>query len=154
MAHMHYKSTGKTHSFRGLLVHSKQREISIQGSVGATAWRITKFAVMSNTPTTESTEAVMLVWRERQDAVSYTVDFGNEELLAVGVWTNNAAGEANPENLNVIFDNTLFVRNIFITFYNSTGSADGNYYIELEEVKVGAAGMGQLAVAAARRRID
>ena len=43
---------------------------------------------------------------------------------------------------------------LFITHTANSGAAAINYYIELEEVKVSAAGMAQLAVAAARRTID
>jgi len=153
MAHTHYKGTGKVHSFRGILADDDQRKIRIQGPVGAVAWRITKFEAMPNAPQSANSEAVLTVWREEQTSASATIDFDNDELLAAAYVTNSTAGDSNPEDMTVIFDNSLFVRNIFVTNNCQAGSAI-NYYIELEEVKVSKAGMGQLAVAAARRTID
>jgi len=155
MAHTHYKGTGKVHSFRGLLADGKQQKIRIQGPVGAVAWRITKFEIFPNLPGTSASESTIQIWREEQDSVSSdtaTVDFSNEELLAasfLGVGTNSKESSS----VVTIFDNALFVRNIYVAHTNTDGTDTCNYYIELEEVKVSAAGMAQLAVAAARRII-
>jgi len=148
--HTHYKGTGKVHSFRGLLEDGKQREINIQGSVGAIAWRITKFQTVNAAPGAEDVENTTQIFRERQSAVVSTIDFTNNELLAISVY-RAGAGLAEPNTANIIFDNALFVRNIYVTSGNAGGSATMNYYIELEEVTVSAAGKAQLAVAAARR---
>jgi len=157
MAHMHYTGTGKVHSFRGLLGDGEvsgvdgQEKIRIQGSVGSIAWRITKFALMFNSPGAASVEHVVKIYREEQTTVDGVVDFTNDELLAAGFLSAHSGATSYPEDLNVIFDNALFVRNIWITHVETANSESCNYYIELEEVKVGKAGMAQLAVAAARR---
>jgi len=155
MAHMHYTGTGKMHSFRGLLADGEQIRIRIQGATGAIAWRITKLQVMSNAPMINDFISIVKVWREKQAAVDYTattIDFNMEELLAVALWID---GNALTESItfHTIFDNSLFSRNIYITNVDVAPGESGsiNYYIELEEVKVSAAGMAQLAVAAARR---
>ena len=151
MAHMHYKGTGKIHSFRGLMVDGDQRKIRIQGPVGAIAWRITKFEIMVTTPGAADVESCVKVFREEQTAVTNSFDFGDGELLAAG-YTMDSGSAANfrlPST--VIFDNALFVRNIYVTNFAASGSASCNYYVELEEVKVSATGMAQLSVAAARR---
>jgi len=153
VAHTHYKGTGQIHSFRGLLPDGEQQKIRIAGSVGAIAWRITKLEMFPNLPGTEASESTIQIWREVQDSVSVdtaTVDFSNDELLAasfLGVGSNAKEMSA----VVTIFDNALFVRNIYATHTNTDGTGTCNYYIELEEVKVSAAGMAQLAVAAARR---
>jgi len=156
--HTHYKGTGKVHSFRGFLLDGKQKEISIQGSVGAIAWRITKFEIMPENPGEEDYESSVSIWREKQSSVSTStaaINFTNGELLGVGYYVSgtvpNTVGGMSGQT---IFDNALFMRNIFVTHTNAEGSGVGgnmNYYIELEEVTVSAAGMAQLAVAAARR---
>jgi len=156
MAHMHYKGTGRVHSFKGLLADGEQRKIRIQGPVGAIAWRITKFEGMSNLPGTQDAEATVQVFREEQASVSTTtatVDFNNDELLAAFCYLHAAPSSVGPLS-TVIFDNALFSRNIFVTNTVTAGDSKMNYYIELEEVKVSKAGMAQLAVAAARRTID
>ena len=153
MAHMHYKGTGKVHSFRGLLIDGDQRKIRIQGPVGAIAWRITKFQSLPASPFNTTQESVTKIYREEQTTIDGAVNFDDDELLGVAVFkqhdtTNYMAYDS------VVFDNALFSRNIFVTNYDAATGESMNYYIELEEVKVSAAGMAQLAVAAARRTID
>ena len=150
MAHMHYKGTGKVHSFRGLLEDGGQDEINIQGSVGAIAWRITKFQSLPASPFNTTQESVTKIYREIQSSVDGAVNFGDNELLAAAIFkqhdtTNYMAYDS------VIFDNAIFSRNISVTNYDAATGESMNYYIELEEVTVSATGMAQLAVAAARR---
>jgi len=149
MAHMHYTGTGRVHSYRGLIGDGKQQKIQIQGAVGAIAWRITKFQIFPQTTDT-ARDSIVSIWRESQSGVSAGADFSNDELLAAALWYNSTYETDDA----VVFDNQLFVRNIWITHFESIGSAAINYYIELEEVKVSAAGMAQLAVAAARRTTE
>jgi len=151
MAHMHYKGTGKVHSFRGLLADGAQDEISIQGSVGSIAWRIRKFEVMTKNPGTTDYEQIVKIYREEQSSVTEDINFSDDELLGAGYTEGGAATNFIGNPMTVIFDNALFVRNIFVTHFDAKGALDCNYYIELEEVKVSTAGMAQLAVAAARR---
>jgi len=153
MAHQHYKGTGKMHSFRGYLADGEQEKIRIQGSVGSIAWRITKFQVIDAGPTTSGPEAVVKIFREQQSGVDVSIDFRNDELLGVAFFKHGTI-TSQPDTQVIIFDNSLFVRNIWVTSSEPTDNANMNYYIELEEVKVSAAGMAQLAVAAARRTID
>jgi len=156
MAHMHYKGTGKVHSFRGLLVDGGQDKISIQGSVGAIAWRITKFELIGYNPSATANESTVKVWREEQgvddgsgDPYKF-IDFQDNELLAAAYYSG-AAANSQPQDVSVIFDNALFSRNIYLTHFDGSANVAINYYIELEEVKVGKSGMAQLALAAARR---
>jgi len=153
--HTHYKGTGKVHSFRGLLEDGGQEKIRIQGSVGAIAWRIVKFAAFPNLPGTTDWESTLQVFREEQTSISVdtaTVNFDDDQLLAAIYYPDSADLRYNAGSTTVVFDNMLFVRNIWVTHTNTGGTDSMNYYIELEEVTVSAAGMAQLAVAAARRR--
>jgi len=152
MAHQHYTGTGKMHSFRGLLADGKQERIRIQGATGEIAWRITKFQAISSEPGIKQHESILKIYREEQTSVTGTIDFSNDELLAA---INYTSGNASTETyfISVVLDNSLFVRNIYITHAEVDGTNSINYYIELEEVKVSAAGMAQLAVAAARRTV-
>jgi len=149
--HTHYKGTGKVHSFRGLIEDQGQIKIRIQGSVGATAWRITKFQAMGAGDA--NYESFVQVWRNEQSSIPATgaPDFRDDQLLACLLYTQSTSGAGNPEDLNVVFDNALFNRDIFVTHSESAGTASINYYIELEEVTISKIAMAQLAVAAARR---
>jgi len=150
MAHQHYKGTGQMHSFRGLLADGAQDKIRIEGATGEIAWRITKFQIIQAEPGEDSTESTVKIYREEQSSVNNTINFDDAELLAAAYYTE-AASSNYPGFIAIVFDNALFSRNIYVQHYNDDGSSACNYYIELEEVKVSAAGMAQLAVAAARR---
>jgi len=150
--HTHYKGTGKVHSFRGQLADETQEKIRIQGSVGAIAWRITKFEIMPTLTGAINAELVAKIFREEQSSVTGDINFTNDELLGTAYFKINQTDVGTHGGPVVIFDNALFVRNIFVTAIDTNASNVTNYYIELEEVKVSAAGMAQLAVAAARRR--
>ena len=152
MAHMHYTGTGKMHSFRGLLADGAQERIRIQGATGTIAWRIVKFELMAELVGTADQESVVKIYRENQSSVDGVINFTDDELLAAGFWRSTAATDR-PIVDKVIFDNTLFVRNIYITHSDVDSSFNCNYYLELEEVKVSATGMAQLAVTAARRTL-
>jgi len=156
MAHTHYKGTGKVYSFRGLLVDmgatlalEDQRRIRIQGATGDRAWRIIKLELFPVDQASQ-TESVVQVWREKQSSFATTVNFENDEVLAVAL----LVAQSNPNYVHssvTVFDNAIFTRNIWLTHVDAHGANAVNYYIELEEVKISAAGMAQLAVAAARR---
>jgi hypothetical protein len=155
---MHYKGTGNVHSFRGLLADGDQRKIRIQGATGEIAWRITKFQTISNNPGGAEAAHVLKLYREKQSSVptsGATIDFTDDELLAAIDFREHTNEGYGVTAMETIFDNSLFSRNIYVTHTdNAAGSISANYYIELEEIKVSAAGMAQLAVAAARRTID
>ena len=152
--HTHYKGTGKVHSFKGLLTDPEQIEISIQGSVGAITWRINKFDMAAENPGLQSQESVMQIFRERQASISAVVNYNDNELLASGYYSDSSSGTQGTGKYITIFDNALFTRNIFITHVETNGTQSCNYYIELEEVTISTAGKAQLAVAAARRKLN
>jgi len=148
MAHQHYKGTGQMHSFRGLLADGAQDRIRIEGATGDIAWRITKLQAITTSPGNTTAEAVIKVYREEQSTVDGLINFVDAELLGIVFWSGRTS--AVPGD-TIIFDNSLFTRNIYVTAKDVDSGRDTNYYMELEEVKISAAGMAQLAVAAARR---
>jgi len=158
MAHQHYKGTGQIHSFRGTISNEQtgsnsggQDKIRIEGATGDRAWRITKFQTTLTNFGQITVESVVKIYRERQTSFDGVVNFTDDELLASNCFSYNTSANLAGDRSIIIFDNALFVRNIYVTSKNSSADENINYYIELEEVKVSAAGMAQLAVAAARR---
>jgi len=140
----------KVHSFRGLLDDGGQDEIHLERQNVNLAYRIIKFEIMPNTPGGAVSEYVIKVYREEQTSVTQTVDFSDPDLLAAGFFLNQSS-TTNPYYDTVIFDNVLFSRNIFVTADDNVGQLKGNYYLELEEVPVGAATLMQLKLAVARK---
>jgi len=151
--HTHYKGTGRVHSFRGLLEDEAQDKIRIQGSVGATVWRIVKFELMDNLPGAASRESIVKIYKTEQTTSTQLVDFSDANLLAAG-YLESHSSPAYLDSQHIIFDREIFNKDIYVTHIDVDANNPVNYYIELEEVTVSAAGKAQLAVAAARRTLN
>jgi len=150
---MVHKPKHKVHSFRGLLGSGGQDEISLERSNANLAYRIIKFQIIPNTPGTGSdSELVTKIYKVSQSSVTNTVDFSESALLAVAYYQDNTGGGGMVDK--IIFDNTLFSRNIFVTFAVVGGSQSSNYYIEIEEVPVNASALMQLKLGTARTQIS
>jgi len=146
---MVHKPKHKVHSFRGLLTDSapgNQDEINLERQNLNVAYRIVKFAIFPGLTDTYR-DSVVSIWREEQSSIVVGVDFTNTDLLGAGLWFN---GTYETDDV-VIFDNILFSRNIYVTHFESLGNQTMNYYIELEEVPVGAATLMQLKLGVARK---
>ena len=151
---MVHKPKHKVHSFKGLLGDGGEDEIRLERQNANVAYRITKLKIMTNTPGgANSVESVVKVYGESQSSIDSTVDFTDVNLLGVGVWSSGSTLYNNPEDMNVIFDNTLFSRNIYVTHSETQNNEACNYYIEIEEVPVSASTLIQLKLGTARRNI-
>jgi len=121
-------------TFRGQLADAGQDRIRLSTIKGKVGYRINKFQIISETPTDVSTECVVQIWKSSQGTPAATINFTDNELLGVGVWTSNTAATSNPDNMTIIFDREIFNQDIFITHQNTTGSSPCNYYLELEAI--------------------
>ena len=150
---MVHKPKHKVHSFRGLLGDGGEDEINLERQNVNLAYRIVKFQVMVSLPHSENSENIVKIYRESV-TVSDLLDFGETDLLGASIINNSDSYSYNPPPI-IIFDNTLFSRNIFISnsSVQGSGSQSINYYIEIEEVPVGAATLMQLKLGVARKLI-
>jgi len=148
---MVHKTKHRVHSFRGLLADGGQDEINLERSNVNLAYRIFKFQVIESAPGTADVEIVSKIYREEQSSFVATVDFTDTDLLGVAYYQ---AGNSTEESAGttIIFDSTLFSRNIYVSARDAgAGAGSINYYIELEEVPVGAATLMQLKLQVARK---
>ena len=124
-------------SFRGLLADGGQDTIRLSTNNGLIGYKIKKFEIMANTPGTQTAEYVGKIWTREQDTVDGEVDFSNSELLAAATLVVHTT-PSNPETpMAVIFDNVAINQDIFVTAFDADSSASMNYYIELEQLKLG-----------------
>ncbi len=124
-------------TFRGKLADGGTETIRLSTNNGMTGYKIHKFQVMAETPTTVSAECVVKIFSVEQSSGTATVDFTDSTLLAVALWTSDGDTHEQAEDLNVIFDNVAINQDIFITHQNTAGgAADCNYYLELEQIKL------------------
>jgi len=132
-------------TFRGLIGDEGQDTIVLHTNDGSIGYKIVKFELMTNQPHVGSTrrEHIMMIWKVERtatqlvDTTTTYPDFSNNQLLAVGLATNDVGAEAYGAGLwqSTIFDNEIFNQDIYVTHREEGGSAiPCNYYIELEQM--------------------
>jgi len=149
---MVHKPKHRVHSFRGLLTDSdpgNQEEINLERQNVNLAYRIVKLQIIQEEPGEASIEATVKIYREEQSSVDNTINFTDTDLLGVAYFANGAITQR--FDTIIIFDNTLFSRNIYVTHSEVDGNASCNYYLEIEEVPVTAATLMQLKLGVARK---
>jgi hypothetical protein len=155
---MVHKPKHNVHSFRGLLGDGGQDEINLERSNVNLAYRIVKLAIIGYKPgRSNPVEHIVSIWREEQTSIPdpMLVDFSDPDLLGVALWamgedTTAGTGQVFSKD-TIIFDNTLFSRNIYVTSVDNASSESCSYYLELEEVPVTASTLMQLKLGVARK---
>jgi hypothetical protein len=121
-------------SFRGKIADGDIDTVPLSTNNGSTGYKIVKFEVIGEEPMGTDQEAVIKIYSIPQTKpTTNTIDFSDNTLLAVAFYENDA-NTAYFGGTSIIFDNTKFNQDIYITNQSSTGSI--NYYIELEQVKL------------------
>lgn len=146
---MVHKPKHKVHSFRATLGDGLQGKINLERENVNMAYRIVKFQIMPLSPGVATQEIVAKVFREEQPSVTGTVDFSDQDLLGAAIFAQSA--DSFNSYSTIIFDNTLFSRNLYVTMDDSQNAAGANYYIEIEEVPVTASTLMQLKLGVARK---
>ena len=129
----------RTISFRGLIEDGGEDRIPLQTIQGLIGYKITKLQILPESPVTGAAgEHVVQIWKTTAPVISSDVDFSNNRLLAVAVWSGNKNPAANVPSPyeSVIFDSEKFNQDIYITHVDADGNLKVNYYIELEQMKL------------------
>jgi len=159
---MVHKPKHRVHSFRGLLADGGQDEINLERSNVNLAYRIVKLALFPKTVGSSETgteyESLVQVWREASPTTPSECDFNITDTLAAASYISEVSGSPAyviGTDTTVVFDNVLFSRNIYVTHNNNHADAGAiNYYLEIEEVPVGAATLMQIKLGSARKLIS
>ena len=127
-------------SFRGMMKSDTVDTINLHTNTGSIGYRIKKFQVISGNPVSENDRWVVKIYTIPQPdptvtPPTVTVDFSDNTLLGVGVFSSQAAAQTYPEDMTIIFDNMVFNQDIYITAKAEQGT-NVNYYIELEATKL------------------
>lgn len=127
-------------TYRGSIADDEQVRIRLHTMRGKVGYRIHKFQVIFANPQGSSSEAVIQIWKNTQKGIfNNIINFGDSDTLAASYATNSTAGDSNPEDITIVFDQEIFNQDIFITNNCSSGSTM-NYYLELELVPLDDAG--------------
>jgi len=127
-------------TFRGLLADGAQDKILLRTNDGSTGYRIVRFEIMPNLPTSGGhKEHVVQVWKVSQSSVPTgapaPIDFSDQKLLGAA-WSLSSDSPAYATSQDVFFDNEIFNQDIFVTHTDTDGTDTCNYYIELEQIKL------------------
>lgn len=123
----------KIKSFRGKIADAAIDTIPLRTNNGSIGYKIVKFEVIGQEPMGTDQEAVIKIYSILQSAATNTIDFSDNTLLAVAFYENDA-NTAYFGGTSIVFDNTKFNQDIYVTNQSSTGSM--NYHIELEQVNL------------------
>ena len=67
---------------------------------------------------------------------SLEIDFSNNRLLAVGIYSNQTDTTYYPDDMNIIFESEKYNQDIYIAHKQGTGSGECNYYLELKQMSL------------------
>jgi len=125
-------------SFRGLMKHDTEDTIVLHTNTGSVGYRIKKFEVIPEKPGVDLVKSIFKIYSVPQTSSNGTIDFSDNTLLAAAyMGHNNGGSAANSEQIIITFDNMTFNQDICITYFEDAGNKSANYYIELEQVKLG-----------------
>ena len=122
-------------SFKGLIANATQDTIPLSTNQGKVGYRIVKLQVIGDSPVLENQESVVKIYKVKQTSVDALINFSDNTLLGVGVWSSHSSATNYPEDMTVIFDSEIFNQDIYVT-HSSPTPRDCNYYIELEQIKL------------------
>jgi len=121
-------------TFRGNLADAAEDRIRLHTIQGKMGYKIVKFQIMQGEPGEQTVESTVKIYKSSQSTINNTVDFTDNDLLAVAYWELNA-NVVYPLSDAVIFDNEIVNQDIYVSHKGE--SADTcNYYIELEVVEL------------------
>ena len=123
-------------SFRGLIGDNKQDTIVLHTNDGSTGYKIVKFQLMPTKLNFEQASTVKIFTIPQTGTPTDVIDFSDQTLLATGTFSQDNTSQNQPETMTVIFDNTIFNQDIYLTHIDSQDGVGVNYYIELEQVKL------------------
>tara|TARA_Y100000114_G_scaffold153985_1_gene175059 strand:+ start:1340 stop:1777 length:438 start_codon:yes stop_codon:yes gene_type:complete len=124
----------KIKSFRAKIANGTQDTISLHTNNGSTGYRIKKFQVMNSG--NDDVEATIKIHSVKQSTITGDIDFSDQTLLGAAYFTSHSTAQLYPEDSVIIFDNVTFNQDIYVTLKCFNVTADMNYYIELEQVKL------------------
>ena len=120
-------------SFRGKMIDGAIDQISLHTNDGSVGYRIKKVQCVPENPGTTNTEHVFKIFKIPQTAVTGSIDFSDNTLLA-SVYLSSRDDRYGGDNI-IVFDNEVFNQDIYLTHDDTNNAGAVNYYIELEQVK-------------------
>jgi hypothetical protein len=124
-------------TFKGKIANDTQDTIVLHTNDGSIGYRIVKFEIMNEKPSSQDYEQVYKIYKVTQTTNTNEIDLSDNTLLGVA-FDNGQGGTPGRFYESIIFDSEIFNQDIYVTMIAATGggTTNGNYYIELEQVKL------------------
>ena len=126
-------------TYRGLLADGGQDRIRLSTIKGKVGYRIAKFQIISETPSTAAPESIVKIFRKEQSSATALINFTDSDLLGAAYYSG-ADVPSQPQDIIIVFDKEIFNQDIFITHLDNDASVNMNYYLELEVIPLDDAG--------------
>ena len=124
----------KIKSFRGLITDGGQDRVHLRTNDGSTGYKIVKFEIWpTDSFGVANLELVGKVTQTEQTVIDDAFNFSDQDILAGAYFTISTGALASKA---VIFDNMVFNQDIFVSMVDQSGNLAGNYYLELEQMKL------------------
>ena len=111
-----------------------QDTIVLHTNDGSTGYRIVKFQIIGP-DSNENIESTLKVYKVKQTTIDDKIDFSDNTLLAAATMSGTTSS-ANTAAQVIVFDNEVFNQDIYVTLKGESYTANMNYYIELEQIKL------------------
>tara|TARA_Y100000310_G_scaffold98713_1_gene96511 strand:- start:205 stop:648 length:444 start_codon:yes stop_codon:yes gene_type:complete len=122
-------------SFRGKIADGSIDTISLHTNNGAVGYRIKKLQLLPAVSAAADVSMTLKIYSIPQTTATDNIDFSDNTLLGVAI-LNNATASNDLFSDKAVFDNMIFNQDIYITYTEGVGTVAGNYYIELEQIKL------------------
>ena len=123
-------------TFKGLLPDNGKARIRLSTKDGLIGYNLKKLQLFANAPGATSFELVAKVFTVDPPATNAIINFDDPTLIAACYYADSSSVGSTEANQTVVIDNVKFNQDIFITLVDVNSTASGNYYIELEQVKL------------------
>jgi hypothetical protein len=122
-------------TFRGLIADGSTDRLRIQHVDGKTGYKIRKFQIIDNNPTTGAPEGVVKVYSVKQTVVDAVIDFTEGTLLAAAFLKHGSTNTTYDSEI-IIFDSTVVNQDLHVTYIDASDNVSMNYYLELEQISL------------------
>jgi hypothetical protein len=129
-------------SFRSRMTPGTVEKIRLSTNNGLIGYKIVKFQLINKNPHAVDAALVAKVFTTgttetgAERTATATVNFTDPTLVAVAAYEDKASSNY-PTHETILFDNVTFNQDIYISMADADSSTEpGNYYLELEQVKL------------------
>jgi len=123
-------------SYSGLMADGAIQEILLSTRKGEVGYRIKRFDIITENPGTTAYEHVLKVYKNIQSTATASIDFSDQNLIAVAFQKGDELTYRSAGTLEIIMTNDIFNQDIYITQVDTKDALSCNYYLELEVIKL------------------